>query len=219
MNRLNDYFRLARIQNYADKISTVESQLRGAACKWDGTQKRTRELTPNMKRFLEYFNLQDKISAATTMLYGEKHNANQSVGDSITNKLELFERVSPDLPDHVKANILLGQIDSEIRSRLRGTTFTSVSVLKTAAVNVESDVIESISQNKFRPMTMNSVRYPNVQGPPKKPSTSKPPSACKYCGEWHYNSQCEKNPYRNKNEGENKTHIRPNPTSGTSLKN
>lgn len=214
LNQANEYFSLAQITDDKDRISFVESLLRDEALKWNGTNKRKRETYVEFeRRFLTHYNSPERIAIATTMLYGDRHQHTEPVSEFITRKLDLFERISPDLPDETRANILLGQIDSEIRSRLRGVIFTNVERLRDAVVNVEKDIAESIEKGTFRSMNARNTRNTNLSAPQATPTNSnsqgqqqvtaaarpnnaKPLTACRYCSEWHYHSQCDKNPYR-----------------------
>lgn len=82
------------------------------------------------------------------------------------------------------------------------------------------------NQTSTNPAPKPPVSNPNP--PANKPNNSytgrgenlAPPSACKYCSEWYFHSQCDRNPYRRDRNGPNEGQIsREKPTPRENPKN
>lgn len=144
---MNEYFRSAGISDDKERISYVESLFRGEARKWQGARKRIREPYAAFQvEFLEDFNTQERVSAVKAALYGEAQKENEPVSEFINKKLNLFDRIDPHLPEEEKAAQIFGQVDSEIRSRLNGISFSTVKALRDALINVERDMAKSVKK-------------------------------------------------------------------------
>lgn len=137
-----------------------------------------------------------------TQLYGDKHT-NENAALFITRKMSLFNRIDPDKPEQIKTNVILDQLQPDIRSRLRGQVILDIEALVNVVSQIETDLAD-IQRSVRRPNTdnactslpQNSRREPNnkyryTTGPSNK-------TPCKFCPnqQWHYHSECPNNPYR-----------------------
>ncbi|KAJ8931954.1 hypothetical protein NQ314_015085 [Rhamnusium bicolor] len=151
----------------------------------------------------EKFNNTATVSQLTTQLYGQKQPLNENVSVFITRKRCLFHRLCPDSPETILVNILLEQLNPQIRAHLRGQHFPSTEHLAQVATVIERDVKLYLIPNFKKNAVPPSASAVTHQADPPQNRTSQPPSntitnqnnsqtkprtPCKFCSEWHFHN-------------------------------
>lgn len=212
---LEKYFIESNIHDSSERVSIGVSLLRGQAKTWyDPYVSLNLSWTSFKEQFLNKFNQISLLASATSSLYGDVQKPNEPVNVFIAKKLALFARIDPHKANQLKAAVITELLRPELRSRLRkfGKPL-SCEELTVIASSVETDMISEIntlkqvlapSFNSSQPPPFyNYSNNPNLATDQVKLNNKKPPSPCKYCGDWHYHKDCPRNPYTSNSHPEN----------------
>lgn len=183
LNKMEKYFSENGIPE-DQKISVAVTCLKNEGLSWYEPYKNLNFNWPDFKNnFLQKFNSTAILSQLSTQLYGQKQR-DEEVAIFINRKRCIFIRLCPGMSEDSLINILLEQINPQIRAHLRAQNFTSIEQLSVIATTIEKDLNVNYTQTSTPRNT--NTQYQSTQ--------SRPPTPCRYCSDWHYHNQCPRNP-------------------------
>lgn len=214
-------FQRHQIRDEREKLYQAGSRLTGAAAAWYAPQKlylRTFwEFADKLSKRYDGF---DRLAELRVELLTRQQKEGESVETFILRKRALFHRLHPEGSDYEMVQLILNQLDFELKSRLRVANIADVDALIHLACKLEKDVREMRSKQKrpapyqptvpkyqptvprpaeTRPPTTQEARPPrqapqSVQNNRFIKSEQRPKLACFTCGGPHFMRDCPKKP-------------------------
>lgn len=184
---LEEYFLNNNVEDDFSKIQHTASLLKGEAKKWfEPYISLNLSWTCFCDRFLYKFNDISITASYTAKLYGEKQNFDEKVSEFISKKIALFNRLEPYRSEEHKSATIMELLKPDIRSRLRRfESSVSCENLLHISASIERDLLdEQKMRGKNKPAQPHAETWRN---------STEPPSACRFCGGWHFHRDCPRN--------------------------
>ena len=219
---MEEHFRKNQINDDTDRLIAITSQLKGPAKDWYEPHKNLiYDYSTFKHRLRQNYDTIAKRAQAEHTLHTKLQGKGESASLFIAKKIGLFNRVDPTRPALEKAHVIYRQLLPEVRAQIRVRDFENPEELMQVASEVEENLRivdvhqwrgsrsnngSSAPQNTGNRPTHNNNQHNTQNGNSNRHQQGTgggqerpPPTACRFCGEWHWNRQCPRNPVNNNN--------------------